>query len=61
VIAEFDSALSGLGALIFRHAGRLRLSEAFVPAVLLALVGIVCSMGLRSAERRLERWREVGV
>ena len=61
VIAEFDSALSGLGALIFRHAGRFRLSEAFVPAVLLALVGIVCSVGLRRAESRLERWRQVGV
>jgi len=60
VIAEFDTALSGLGALIFRNAGRLRLSEAFVPAVLLAIVGIVLSVILRRAERRLERWREVG-
>jgi sulfonate transport system permease protein len=59
VIAEFDTALSGLGALIFRHAGRLRLSEAFVPAVVLALTGIVASIALRSLEARFERWRQV--
>ena len=60
VIAEFDTALSGLGALIFRHSGRLRLSHAFVPAVALAIVGIVLSILLRRAEVRLERWRQVG-
>ena len=59
VIAEFDTALSGLGALIFRHAGRLRLSEALVPAVVLALTGIVASIALRSLETRFERWRQV--
>jgi ABC-type nitrate/sulfonate/bicarbonate transport system permease component len=59
VIAEFDTALSGLGALIFRHAGRLRLSEAFVPAVVLALTGIIASVALRSLEARFERWRQV--
>jgi NitT/TauT family transport system permease protein len=60
VIAEFDTALSGLGALIFRYAGRLRLSEAFVPAIILALTGIVASVGLRALEKRYERWRQVG-
>ena len=59
VIAEFDTALSGLGALIFRYAGRLKLSEAFVPAVILALTGIVASIALRSLEARFERWRQV--
>jgi ABC-type nitrate/sulfonate/bicarbonate transport system permease component len=60
VIAEFDTALSGLGALIFRYAGRLRLSEAFVPAIILALTGILASIGLRVLEKRYERWRQVG-
>lgn len=60
VIAEFDTALSGLGALIFRYAGRLRLSEAFVPAVILALTGIIASIVLRRLEVRFERWRQVG-
>jgi ABC-type nitrate/sulfonate/bicarbonate transport system permease component len=60
VIAEFDTALSGLGALIFRYAGRLQLSEAFVPAVVLAATGIVLSIVLRRLEMRFERWRQVG-
>lgn len=60
VIAEFDTALSGLGALIFRFAGRLRLSEAFVPAAILALTGIIASIVLRRLEARFERWRQVG-
>ena len=59
VIAEFDTALSGLGALIFRYAGRLKLSEAFVPAIVLALTGIVASIVLRRLEARFERWRQV--
>lgn len=58
VIAEFDTALTGLGALIFRHSQRLRLSEALVPAVILALTGIVLTMILRRVERRLEVWRQ---
>jgi NitT/TauT family transport system permease protein len=60
VIAEFDTALSGLGALIFRYAGRLRLSEAFVPAVILAVTGIGASVVLRRLEARFERWRQLG-
>lgn len=59
VVAEFDTALSGLGALIFRHAGRLRLSHAFVPALLFSVTGIVIYMVLHKAEQRLERWKSV--
>jgi NitT/TauT family transport system permease protein len=58
VIAEFDTALTGLGAQIFRHSQRLRLSEALVPAVILALTGIVATMLLRRVERRLEVWKQ---
>jgi ABC-type nitrate/sulfonate/bicarbonate transport system permease component len=58
VIAEFDTALTGLGALIFRHSQRLRLSEALVPAVVLALTGVVLTMILRRVERRLEVWKQ---
>jgi ABC-type nitrate/sulfonate/bicarbonate transport system permease component len=61
VVAEFDTALSGLGALIFGYAGRLQLSKALVPALLFAVTGIVLSVALRMTERRFERWRVVGV
>lgn len=60
VVAEFDTALSGLGALIFRYAGRLQLSNAFVPAVVFSVTGILVYVSLRKAEQRLERWRQLG-
>jgi NitT/TauT family transport system permease protein len=60
VVAEFDTALSGLGALIFGYAGRLQLSNALVPALVFAVTGIVLAIALRAAERRFERWRAVG-
>ncbi len=59
VVAEFDTAFSGLGALIFRYAQRFELSYALVPAVVLGAFGVVLSSGLRQAERRLERWRHL--
>jgi ABC-type nitrate/sulfonate/bicarbonate transport system permease component len=60
VVAEFDTALSGLGALIFRYSGRLALSHAFVPAVVFSVTGILVYVTLRKAEQRLEKWRQVG-
>ncbi|MGH2701129.1 MAG: ABC transporter permease [Actinomycetota bacterium] len=60
VVAEFDTALSGLGALIFRYSGRLQLSNAFVPAVVFSVTGILVYVSLRKAEQRLERWRQLG-
>ena len=60
VVAEFDTALSGLGALIFRYAGRLQLSNAFVPAVIFSVTGIIIYVLLRKVEQRLEKWRQLG-
>ena len=60
VVAEFDTALSGLGALIFRYSGRLALSHAFVPAVVFSITGILIYVSLKKAEQRLERWRQLG-
>ena len=60
VVAEFDTALSGLGALIFRYSGRLELSHAFVPAVVFSVTGILFYVFLRKFEQRLERWKQLG-
>jgi ABC-type nitrate/sulfonate/bicarbonate transport system permease component len=60
VVAEFDTALSGLGALIFRYSGRLALSHAFVPAVVFSVTGILIYVSLRKAEQHLEKWRQLG-
>ncbi|HXF56219.1 MAG TPA: ABC transporter permease [Actinomycetota bacterium] len=59
VVAEFDTAFSGLGAEIFRYSQRFRLSHALVPALVLAATGIVLTALLHRAEHRLERWRRV--
>jgi NitT/TauT family transport system permease protein len=59
VVAEFDTAFAGLGALIFRYAQRFELAYALVPAVVLGAVGVLLGGLLRRAERRLERWRHV--
>lgn len=58
VVAEFDTALSGLGALIFRYSER-SLSHAFVPALVFSVTGILVYVALRKAEQRLERWRQL--
>jgi ABC-type nitrate/sulfonate/bicarbonate transport system permease component len=60
VVAEFDTSLSGLGALIFRYSERSALSHAFVPAVVFSVAGIVIYMALRKIELRLEKWRQLG-
>lgn len=60
VVAEFDTALSGLGALIFRYSGRLALSHAFVPAVVFSITGILFYVSLKKAEQRLQKWRQLG-
>jgi len=60
VVAEFDTALSGLGALIFRYSGRLALSHAFVPAVVFSITGILFYVSLKKAEQSLEKWRQLG-
>lgn len=59
VVAEFDTAFAGLGAEIFRHSQRFRLSDALVPALVLSPIGIVLAAILRQVEDRLEQWRRV--
>jgi ABC-type nitrate/sulfonate/bicarbonate transport system permease component len=59
VVAEFDTAFSGLGAEIWRHSQRFRLADALVPALVLAFFGILLASVLRKIEDRLERWRRV--
>lgn len=57
IIAEFATVFNGLGAEIFIHSRRFQLASALVPAIVLAVFGIVLTAALRRAESRLERWR----
>ena len=58
IVAEYYTALSGLGFLITRSANSFQTARMFVPIVVLALLGVILTALLEWAERRLVRWRE---
>lgn len=58
IVAEYYTALSGLGFLIARSANSFQTARMFVPIVVLALLGVILTALLEWAERRLVRWRE---
>ena len=58
VVAEFETAITGLGGIILLKAQSLELDDAIVPAIFLAAVGISATAGLRSWEKRLQVWKE---
>lgn len=57
VVAEFETAITGLGGIIIFRAQRLELAEASVPAIFLAIVGILFTAVLRRWEQRLTLWK----
>ena len=57
VVAELYTAVSGLGGLLAIYGGRFRMAEYLAVVLVLALVGVVVTEGLRIVERRLLRWR----
>jgi len=58
IVAEYYTALSGLGNLIATNANLFHTARMLVPIVVIAVLGVVLTMGLGWAERRLARWRE---
>jgi ABC-type nitrate/sulfonate/bicarbonate transport system permease component len=58
IVAEYYTALSGLGFLIARSANSFQTARMFVPIVVLAQLGVVLTALLEWVERRLVRWRE---
>ena len=57
VVAEFYTAISGLGYLIVTGANSFQTARMFVPVVLIALLGVLLTAALEWAERRLAGWR----
>jgi ABC-type nitrate/sulfonate/bicarbonate transport system permease component len=57
IVAEFYTALSGLGELITTNASDFATARMWVPIVTIALIGVVATALLEWAERRLARWR----
>jgi sulfonate transport system permease protein len=56
VVAEFSTAVTGLGFLILRYSRRFDMAESLVPVVLLMLTGFVLYTLLKRVEARLAPW-----
>ena len=58
VVAEFFTALSGLGAIIVTSANFFRTDKLFVPILVLAVLGIGLTELVGWIERRVAPWKE---
>jgi len=56
VVAEFSTAVTGLGYLILRNSRRFEMAESLVPVVVLMLTGFVLYTLLKRSEKRLAPW-----
>ncbi|MDE3090385.1 MAG: ABC transporter permease [Chloroflexota bacterium] len=56
VIADFYTAISGIGYLIVQYANSFQTAKLFVPIVTLMLLGIVLTELLKALERRITPW-----
>jgi NitT/TauT family transport system permease protein len=59
VVAEFFTAISGLGGMIVEYANVFATAKLFVPIIVIALVGVVLTELTMWLERRLSRWRRL--
>ena len=57
VVAELYTAVSGLGGLLALYGSRFQMAEYLAVVVVLAMIGVTMTEGLRLAERRMLRWR----
>jgi len=58
VVAELFTAISGLGGLIVNYGNTFQLNDYFVPVLVLSLIGVTISEGLKFIERRLTPWKQ---
>jgi ABC-type nitrate/sulfonate/bicarbonate transport system permease component len=57
VVAEFFTAVNGLGGLIVLYANNFATAKLFVPVVIIGILGVSLSAVVSSIERYLSRWR----
>jgi NitT/TauT family transport system permease protein len=57
IVAEFFTAISGLGGMIVEYANVFATAKLFVPIIVIAIVGVVLTELVMWLERRLSRWR----
>ena len=57
VVAEFFTAITGLGALIVKYGNQYDTATMFVPIIVLMLLGVALSIAVRRAEQWIAPWR----
>lgn len=57
VVAEFFTAITGLGALIVKYGNQYDTATMFVPILVLMLLGVALSIAVRRAEQWIAPWR----
>jgi NitT/TauT family transport system permease protein len=57
VVAEFYTAVGGLGALIMKYGNQYDTSAMFVPILTLSLLGVALTNLVRRAEAYFEPWK----
>jgi len=58
IVAEFFTAISGMGNLIVTNANNFQTARMFVPIVVIGLYGVIATELLEWVESRLARWRQ---
>jgi ABC-type nitrate/sulfonate/bicarbonate transport system permease component len=56
VVAEFYTTISGLGFMITRYANNFEMDKTFVPVIMLMVLGVSLTTGLKALERRIAPW-----
>jgi ABC-type nitrate/sulfonate/bicarbonate transport system permease component len=59
IVAEFFTAISGLGGMIVEYANVFATAKLFVPIIVIAVVGVALTEMVMWLERRLSRWRRL--
>jgi ABC-type nitrate/sulfonate/bicarbonate transport system permease component len=59
VVAEFFTAITGLGALIVKYGNQYDTASMFVPILVLMGLGILLTAAVRHAEIRIAPWKAV--
>jgi ABC-type nitrate/sulfonate/bicarbonate transport system permease component len=57
IVAEFFTAISGLGGMIVEYANVFATAKLFVPIIVSALIGVILTELVMWLERRMSRWR----
>lgn len=58
VVAEFFTAITGLGALVVKYGNQFDTASMLVPVLVLMVLGVALTAALRQAEARIAPWKE---